>query len=145
MNWKLIFSFALTIIIPILYLINIFLAYFLRNTYQGPIFLIILGILFAPDKGTETRRKISQSSKDMTNDVKEKITGFIGTVKEKFEPKEGHNHHEKAEKAKADMGTLIDKLYHELNMYHQQLIELESAQNIQRNMSLLWIKSFTRI
>jgi protein-S-isoprenylcysteine O-methyltransferase Ste14 len=47
MNWKLIFSFALTIIIPILYLINIFLAYFLRNTYQGPIFLIILGILFA--------------------------------------------------------------------------------------------------
>jgi outer membrane protein TolC len=32
------------------------------------------------------------------------------------------------EKAKADVGTLIDKLYHELNMYHQQLIELESAQ-----------------
>ena len=32
------------------------------------------------------------------------------------------------EKAKSDVGTLIDKLYHELNMYHEQLIELESAQ-----------------
>ncbi len=31
-------------------------------------------------------------------------------------------------KAKSDVGTLIDKLYHELNMYHEQLIELESAQ-----------------
>jgi gas vesicle protein len=63
----------------------------------------ILGILFAPDKGTETRRKISQSSKDMTNDVKEKITDFIGTVKDKLDPKGGHDHHEKAEKAKAEM------------------------------------------
>ena len=32
------------------------------------------------------------------------------------------------EKAKADVGTLVDKLYHELNMYHEQLAELESAQ-----------------
>ena len=66
----------------------------------------ILGILFAPDKGTETRRKIAQTSKDVTDDVKEKITDFIGTVKEKFEPKDGHNHHEKAEKAKADMAQV---------------------------------------
>jgi outer membrane protein TolC len=32
------------------------------------------------------------------------------------------------EKAKSDVITLIDKLYHELNMYHEQLIELESSQ-----------------
>jgi outer membrane protein TolC len=32
------------------------------------------------------------------------------------------------EKAKSDVGTLIDKMYHELNMYHEQLVELESAQ-----------------
>ena len=31
------------------------------------------------------------------------------------------------EKAKADVNTMIDKLYNELNMYHEQLIELESA------------------
>jgi len=47
MNWRLIFSFVLTIVIPIFYFINIFLAYFLRNTYSGPIFLVLLGILFA--------------------------------------------------------------------------------------------------
>jgi protein-S-isoprenylcysteine O-methyltransferase Ste14 len=47
MNWKTIFSFILTVIIPLLYLFNIFLAYSVRNTYQGPLFLIILGILFA--------------------------------------------------------------------------------------------------
>jgi protein-S-isoprenylcysteine O-methyltransferase Ste14 len=47
MNWKLAFSFALTIIIPILYFINIFLAYFIRNTYNGPLFLVILGIPLA--------------------------------------------------------------------------------------------------
>ncbi|OGH07219.1 MAG: hypothetical protein A2W22_06195 [Candidatus Levybacteria bacterium RBG_16_35_11] len=44
MNWKLSLSFALTIIIPILYFINIFLAYFIRNTYDGPVFLVLLGI-----------------------------------------------------------------------------------------------------
>jgi outer membrane protein TolC len=32
------------------------------------------------------------------------------------------------EKAKSDVGTLIDKLYHELTMYHEQLTELESEQ-----------------
>lgn len=47
MNWKLPFSFALTIIIPILYFVNIFLAYFIRNSYNGPGFLVILGILLA--------------------------------------------------------------------------------------------------
>ena len=35
---------------------------------------------------------------------------------------------EAQEKAKADVSTLVDKLYHELNMYHEQLVELESSQ-----------------
>jgi len=47
MNWKLIFSFILTIFIPILYFVNILLAYFIRNTYQGPLFLVLLGIPLA--------------------------------------------------------------------------------------------------
>ncbi|OGH10278.1 MAG: hypothetical protein A2152_01725 [Candidatus Levybacteria bacterium RBG_16_35_6] len=47
MNWKLSVSFALTIIIPILYFVNIFIAYFVRNTYNGPAFLVLLGIPIA--------------------------------------------------------------------------------------------------
>ena len=33
------------------------------------------------------------------------------------------------EKAYADVTTMVDKLYNELNMYHEQLTELESAKN----------------
>jgi len=47
MNLKLSLSFALTIIIPILYFVNIFLAYFIRNSYNGPLFLVLLGIPIA--------------------------------------------------------------------------------------------------
>lgn len=30
----------------------------------------LLGVLFAPDKGTETRRKISKQGKDVADDLK---------------------------------------------------------------------------
>lgn len=40
----------------------------------------VLGILFAPDKGSETRRKINEKGKKMADDVKGKFT----EGKEKF-------------------------------------------------------------
>lgn len=43
-----------------------------------------LGILFAPDKGTETRRKITKQSNDLADDLKDKITDLVDGVKEKF-------------------------------------------------------------
>jgi len=43
-----------------------------------------LGILFAPDKGTETRRKISEQSNDLADNLKDKFTGLVDGVKEKF-------------------------------------------------------------
>jgi len=33
----------------------------------------VLGILFAPDKGTETRKKISEQGKKITETMKEKL------------------------------------------------------------------------
>jgi gas vesicle protein len=43
-----------------------------------------VGILFAPDKGTETRRKISEQSNDLADNLKGKFTDLVDGVKEKF-------------------------------------------------------------
>jgi gas vesicle protein len=45
----------------------------------------VLGILFAPDKGSATRKKISQKASDFSDSIKEKFTDMVDTVSEKFE------------------------------------------------------------
>lgn len=45
----------------------------------------ILGILFAPDKGSVTRMKISQKGEDYADAVKNKFSSFIDGINEKFE------------------------------------------------------------
>ena len=44
-----------------------------------------LGILFAPDKGSVTRRTIARRSKDFTDDLGDKANEFIDSITEKFE------------------------------------------------------------
>jgi gas vesicle protein len=45
---------------------------------------IVLGLLFAPDKGSETRRKISDKYTDLSDQVKNKISDLMHTVKEEY-------------------------------------------------------------
>jgi len=44
-----------------------------------------LGILFAPDKGSETRKKISKKGNDLTDAVKEKFDAIVDKFKREIE------------------------------------------------------------
>ena len=45
----------------------------------------VLGILFAPAKGTVTRKKIAGKSEDVTDALKEKFDDFIEEIKDEIE------------------------------------------------------------
>lgn len=44
-----------------------------------------LGILFAPAKGSDTRKKILKKGGDYTDEIKDKFNEFIEEITEKFE------------------------------------------------------------
>mgnify|MGYP003598235005 CR=1 FL=1 len=46
-----------------------------------------LGILFAPDKGSETRKKIAKKGEDLVDELKEKFGEFVDSVTDKVEAK----------------------------------------------------------
>lgn len=45
----------------------------------------LLGILFAPEKGSDTRRLIKRKSEDLADELKDKFEDFLETVSGKFE------------------------------------------------------------
>ncbi len=67
----------------------------------------LMGILFAPAKGTVTRKRLSKKGDDYVEDMKEKFNDFMEEIKEDFdEVKEkvtdfSKDGHAKAEGAKA--------------------------------------------
>ncbi len=44
-----------------------------------------LGILFAPAKGSRTRRRISMKKKEYANDLEEKFNDLVGVITESFD------------------------------------------------------------
>jgi gas vesicle protein len=44
----------------------------------------LLGILFAPDSGKNTRKKIVQKGEGYADDVKDKFNGLLDSMKEKY-------------------------------------------------------------
>jgi len=73
----------------------------------------LLGILFAPDKGSVTRKKISKKGEEFADDLKEKFEDFLDNMTEKFENlKEDASDltgKTKSEPAKADKGAKTAK------------------------------------
>jgi gas vesicle protein len=45
----------------------------------------MLGILFAPEKGATTRKKILSKGEDYADELKEKFGEFVDTVSDKYE------------------------------------------------------------
>jgi gas vesicle protein len=67
----------------------------------------LLGVLFAPDKGSVTRKKIAKKSEDYAEGLTEKFNEFIDTVTEKFDgvKEEVEKVKSKAEGVKKDVKT----------------------------------------
>jgi len=45
----------------------------------------LLGVLFAPDKGSETRKKIGRKGKEISDELREKFNEIIDAITERFE------------------------------------------------------------
>ena len=53
----------------------------------------VLGILLAPDKGSETRKKIAKKGNDLSDSVKDGVNKFGETVSEKYKNIKGDAKH----------------------------------------------------
>ncbi|MDI5897549.1 YtxH domain-containing protein [Flavobacterium yafengii] len=53
----------------------------------------LLGVLFAPEKGDKTRKKIMDKSNDYADELKDKLDTLLGTINKKYEKiwSEGEN------------------------------------------------------
>ena len=56
----------------------------LLGVLVGMVSGVLVGILFAPEKGSDTRKKISKKREDYADALKEKFNKFLDNPSEKF-------------------------------------------------------------
>lgn len=70
----------------------------------------ILGVLFAPDKGENTRKKIAKKSGELKDNVKSSFNDFLTSVEDQY-----HNIVSKTEDVVEEGKSRLEKMNHELN------------------------------
>lgn len=69
---------------------DLFIKQFIMSKLVAGLFIgaaagLIAGVLFAPDKGTETRRKIADKAGDFTDELKDGFNDFVDGITSKFD------------------------------------------------------------
>ena len=65
----------------------------------------LLGVLFAPDKGSNTRRKIAQKGSDISDNLKGSFSNFMASIEDQYS-----NFTEEAEDALEEGKSKIERI-----------------------------------